>query len=116
MDLRWIRTNDGNWMRQLQRNPNTGAYEKTIDNVWVVLEHDPQLRGKFALNEFANRGEVFGRCRGMPGKNAGNGKTTTTAGRIGIWRRYTVLPEKTKWMERCPYTAIVTDSMKFGIT
>ena len=51
---------DGNWMRQLQRNPNTGAYEKTIDNVWLVLEHDPQLRGKFALNEFANRGEVFG--------------------------------------------------------
>lgn len=51
---------DGNWMRQLQRNPNTGAYDKTIDNVWLVLEHDPQLRGKFALNEFANRGEVFG--------------------------------------------------------
>lgn len=51
---------DGNWMHLLLRNPNTGAYDKTIDNVWIVLEHDPQLKGKFALNEFANRGEVFG--------------------------------------------------------
>lgn len=51
---------DGNWMRQLKRNPNTGAYDKTIDNVWTILENDPQLRGKFAVNEFANRAEVFG--------------------------------------------------------
>lgn len=48
------------WMRRLKRNPNTGVYDKTIDNAWIVLEHDPQLQGKFALNEFANRGEVFG--------------------------------------------------------
>ena len=51
---------DTDWMRALRHNTSTGAYEKTIDNIWIVLEHDPQLKGRFALNEFANRGEVFG--------------------------------------------------------
>ena len=47
------------WMRQLKCN-SVGAYDKTIDNIWTILENDHRLRGKFALNEFANRGEVFG--------------------------------------------------------
>ena len=51
---------DGNWLSLLKRNPNTGAYDKTIDNVWTILENDPRLRGKFAVNEFASRAEVFG--------------------------------------------------------
>lgn len=51
---------DAGWLRQLKRNPNTGAYDKTIDNVWAILENDPRLRGKFAVNEFASRAEVFG--------------------------------------------------------
>lgn len=57
---------DGNWMRLLTRSPNTGAWDKTIDNLWTILEHDPQLRGKFAINEFANRAEVFGRLPWNP--------------------------------------------------
>ena len=53
-------TDETQWMRNIKRNKTTGAYDKTIDNVWTILEHDPQLKGKFALNEFANRGEIFG--------------------------------------------------------
>ena len=49
-----------NWMELLQVNPQTGVPAKTIDNIWTILEHDPRLIGKFAMNEFANRGEVFG--------------------------------------------------------
>lgn len=49
-----------NWMSKLETNSQTGAAVRTIDNVWIILENDPLLRGKFALNEFANRGEVFG--------------------------------------------------------
>lgn len=47
------------WIRKLKIGP-AGGFDKTIDNVWSILENDPLLRGKFALNEFANRGEIFG--------------------------------------------------------
>ena len=49
-----------NWMMLLEKNAQTGAVKATIDNVRIILEHDPLLKGKFALNEFANRGEVLG--------------------------------------------------------
>lgn len=49
-----------NWMMLLEKNTQTGAVKATIDNVRIILEHDPLLKGKFALNQFANRGEVLG--------------------------------------------------------
>lgn len=49
-----------NWMALLEMNPQTGAVKGTINNVLIILEHDPLLKGKFALNQFANRGEVLG--------------------------------------------------------
>ena len=49
-----------NWMSKLAVNSQTGYPKATIDNVWIVLENDPQLKGKFALNRFAGRGEVLG--------------------------------------------------------
>ncbi len=49
-----------NWMMLLEKNAQTGAVKATIDNVRIILEHDPMLKGKFALNQFANRGEVLG--------------------------------------------------------
>lgn len=48
------------WTTELELNAQTGAIKPTIDNVWIILENDPNLRGKFALNEFAGRGEVLG--------------------------------------------------------
>ena len=47
------------WAEKLQRNQN-GAVKGTIDNILVILDGDPALKGKFALNLFANRGEVLG--------------------------------------------------------
>ena len=44
----------------LELNRQTGTIKATIDNIWLILENDPNLRGKFALNEFAGRGEVLG--------------------------------------------------------
>ena len=49
-----------NWMMLLEKNAQTGAVKATIDNVRIILEHDPLLKGKFALNEFAGRGGVLG--------------------------------------------------------
>ena len=56
-------TNDedpANWMAMLDKNNQTGLPKATISNVWIILEHDPLLKGKFALNRFAGRGEVLG--------------------------------------------------------
>ena len=48
-------------IRKLEKQPRTGQIKSTIDNVRLILENDPRLRGKFALNQFAGRGEVLGR-------------------------------------------------------
>ncbi|WEG14138.1 virulence-associated E family protein [Pullulanibacillus sp. KACC 23026] len=51
---------DQSWRQKLQFNPNTGLYSKTTDNVLVILDNDPLLKGKLAFDEFANRGLVLG--------------------------------------------------------
>lgn len=51
---------DTSWMKKLRRNPNTGAYEKTVDNILLILERDPQLSGRIALDTFAQRGVAVG--------------------------------------------------------
>ena len=47
------------WYTKLRKNTQTGAVLGTIDNVCMILENDPRLKGKFALNKFAGRGEVL---------------------------------------------------------
>jgi predicted P-loop ATPase len=51
---------DANWERLLAINTQTAFPKATIDNACIILEHDPNLKGKFALNMFAGRGEVLG--------------------------------------------------------
>lgn len=48
------------WTGRLQRHPRTGIPLATMDNIWLILEQDPRLRGRFARNAFAGRGEVLG--------------------------------------------------------
>lgn len=48
------------WMQQLRVNPQTGQVLPTIDNILIILDNDPLLKGKIAMNEFAARGEVLG--------------------------------------------------------
>ena len=50
---------EGKWAEQLQRTQD-GKVKSTIDNVLIILDGDPLLKGKFALNKFAGRGEVLG--------------------------------------------------------
>lgn len=49
-----------NWTTKLELNNQTGTIKPTIDNFKIILENDPNLKGKFALNAFAGRGEVLG--------------------------------------------------------
>ena len=50
---------DTNWRENLDVD-SRGRIKSTIDNIRLILEGDPVLKGKFALNAFANRGEVLG--------------------------------------------------------
>lgn len=52
---------DTNWMQKLKIHSKSGVPLSTIDNIWIILEHDPRLAGKFALNAFAGRGEILGK-------------------------------------------------------
>lgn len=47
-------------MAMLSKSYTTGAPEKTVDNVLIILDHDPLLKGKLAFDEFANRGLALG--------------------------------------------------------
>lgn len=49
-----------NWISKLQVSTTTGTPAKTTDNVLIILENDPLLKGKLAFDEFANRGLVLG--------------------------------------------------------
>lgn len=51
---------DDSWRERLKMHPKSGNPLPTIDNIWIILENDPRLKGRFALNEFAGRGEVLG--------------------------------------------------------
>lgn len=48
-----------NWMDKLHVNQQTGAPVKTIDNIWIILENDPLLKGRIALDAFAHRGYIL---------------------------------------------------------
>lgn len=49
-----------NWMTKLAISSSTGLPAKTTDNVLIILENDPLLKGKIAFDEFANRGLALG--------------------------------------------------------
>lgn len=51
---------DLSWLSRLSKDGN-GRYEKTINNVVIVLENDPLLKGKIVTDEFASCGMTLGR-------------------------------------------------------
>lgn len=48
---------DDSWMKNLTADAK-GNYEKTIANIALILDHDPNFKDKIYLDEFANRGMV----------------------------------------------------------
>lgn len=50
---------DLSWMEGLTKSA-TGNIDKTINNIVLILQNDPLVKGKIALDEFANRGLVLG--------------------------------------------------------
>lgn len=50
---------DLSWMSSLSVDRN-GNYQKTVNNIILILQNDPNLKGKIATDEFANRGLLLG--------------------------------------------------------
>lgn len=50
---------DLSWMNKLSKDGN-GNLQKTINNVMLILEHDPLLKGKIVIDDFASRGVILG--------------------------------------------------------
>lgn len=48
------------WLSELQYN-QSGNIKATIDNIKIILENDPRLKGKLAYNEFNLRNTVMGK-------------------------------------------------------
>lgn len=50
-----------NWMQKLQTSSTTGQPSKTTNNILIILENDPLLKGKMAYDEFACKAQVLGK-------------------------------------------------------
>lgn len=55
-----VQQEDTNWLKKLELSPTTGKPNKTTDNIIIILENDPNLRGRIAYDEFAVRGMAMG--------------------------------------------------------
>lgn len=49
---------DTDWLGNLEMDKN--AYKSTVNNVAIILEHDPLLKGKLKFNAFAERSVITG--------------------------------------------------------
>ena len=55
-----VEADDLSWMSKLEKDLNNGQIKKTINNIVLILENISDIKGKIALDEFANRGMVLG--------------------------------------------------------
>lgn len=54
---------DTDWLQKIDVNPQTSKILSTTKNMRLIIQNDPTLAGKIALDEFANRGVATG---GLP--------------------------------------------------
>jgi predicted P-loop ATPase len=63
---------DTEWLKLLEADKR-GVYKPTISNVVLILENDPYLKGKIALNEFSHRTMIRGNIPWKKLKNVTEG-------------------------------------------
>lgn len=77
---------DVNWMAdaKLDYDQNTGRPKKTRDNIMKILQHDPTLKGKIAVDDFAVRGLALGALPWNPAEDRRLWTDTDDAG-VAWW-------------------------------
>jgi putative DNA primase/helicase len=51
---------DTEWLKKLDYD-SKGNYRRTTNNILLIIENDPHLKGKIAYNDFSNRAMVLGK-------------------------------------------------------
>lgn len=69
------------WMSQMKISPETGKPLKTVENVLLILENDPQLHDVVVFDEFSNRLYVTGR---LPWDSSGRRRDWKDADDAGL--------------------------------
>lgn len=69
VDFEKYEDDDLTWLQELSRKKN-GTIESTRNNILLILENDPQLKGNIAYDEFAHRPIIRGT---LPWENAEEG-------------------------------------------
>lgn len=69
VDFEKYEEDDLTWLQELDRKKN-GTIESSRPNILTILEHDPQLKGNIAYDEFAHRPIIRG---DLPWENAEEG-------------------------------------------
>lgn len=67
------------WLGKLEYTQK-GTIKNTINNIRLIIENDPMLKGKISYNEFANRAEVKGVLPWRSKKDEGDWKDSDDAG------------------------------------
>ena len=77
---------DVNWMAEakLDYDQNTGRPKKTRDKIMKILQHDPALKGKIAVDDFAVRGLALGALPWNPAEDRRLWTDTDDAG-VAWW-------------------------------
>lgn len=70
-----VSPDNDNWRSRIKLSTSTGTPLKTIDNICIILDNDPQLKGKIAYDEHANRPVVLG---GLPWPRGDSDRWTDT--------------------------------------
>ena len=86
---------DDNWRDQLTVTEN-GTYRKTINNLVLILTHDPNLKDKIVTDEFAGCGLAVGRLPWSPDDTKRRWTDTDDAGILWYMETYYGIPSKDK--------------------
>lgn len=83
------------WTSQLQLD-SAGNYRKTINNLILILEHDPQVRGKIVTDEFAGCGLVMGEVPWNRSPERRRWTDTDDAGALWFMETFYGIPSRDK--------------------
>lgn len=86
---------DEDWKSQLAVTKN-GTYQKTINNLVLILTHDPNLKGKIVTDEFAGCGLAVGALPWNPGDDRRRWTDTDDAGVLWYVETYYGISSKDK--------------------
>lgn len=86
---------DLDWMSRLAVDQN-GNYKKTINNLIIILQNDPRLKGKIVTDDFAGRGLVMGAMPWNPQEGKRWWTDNDDSGALWYMENYYNLPDRSR--------------------